>query len=218
MVSHMLGVNSGKYYIQIGAGAGDLDPRANFRDGFTEFVKSLSLASNDRVILVEPNPFNILSLQECWKDTENVEIFEIGICTKGAETGAQSLFYTRLDAPHFQVASFNPDHVLKHYPQLGLEELENVDVKTENLTAFLDSVTLGQKIELLALDIEGIDADVLLDTDFAAMNVIFVSFEHLHLGNKRPHVERHFARCGFKYVGAGVDHNGFDQLYQKILQ
>jgi hypothetical protein len=28
-----------KIYVQIGAGAGDQDPRANFRDGFTEFVK-----------------------------------------------------------------------------------------------------------------------------------------------------------------------------------
>lgn len=28
-------------YIQIGAGAGDLDSRANFRDGFTEYVKKL---------------------------------------------------------------------------------------------------------------------------------------------------------------------------------
>jgi hypothetical protein len=28
-------------YIQIGAGAGDLDSRANFRDGLTEYVKKL---------------------------------------------------------------------------------------------------------------------------------------------------------------------------------
>ena len=27
-------------FIQVGAGAGDLDTRANCRDGFTEFVKS----------------------------------------------------------------------------------------------------------------------------------------------------------------------------------
>ena len=28
-------------FIQIGAGAGDKDSRANYRDGFTEFVKKL---------------------------------------------------------------------------------------------------------------------------------------------------------------------------------
>lgn len=27
------------YFIQVGTGAGDLDPRANFRDGFTELIK-----------------------------------------------------------------------------------------------------------------------------------------------------------------------------------
>ena len=30
-------------FIQIGAGAGDLDKRANCRDGFTEFVKKLQM-------------------------------------------------------------------------------------------------------------------------------------------------------------------------------
>jgi len=28
-------------FVQLGAGVGDLDPRSQFRDGFTEFVKSL---------------------------------------------------------------------------------------------------------------------------------------------------------------------------------
>ena len=27
-------------FVHIGAGAGDLDPSSNFRDGFTEFVKN----------------------------------------------------------------------------------------------------------------------------------------------------------------------------------
>ena len=28
-------------FMQIGAGAGDLDKRSNYRDGFTEFIKKL---------------------------------------------------------------------------------------------------------------------------------------------------------------------------------
>jgi hypothetical protein len=28
-------------YIHMGAGAGDLDPKANFRCGFTEFIKKI---------------------------------------------------------------------------------------------------------------------------------------------------------------------------------
>jgi hypothetical protein len=41
-------------YIQIGAGAGDLDSRANFRDGFSEYVKKLDTKSISKIILVEP--------------------------------------------------------------------------------------------------------------------------------------------------------------------
>ena len=33
--------NGSGIFIQIGAGAGDLDKRANCRDGFTEFIKKL---------------------------------------------------------------------------------------------------------------------------------------------------------------------------------
>ena len=34
-------INGSGIFIQIGAGAGDLDTRANCRDGFTEFIKKL---------------------------------------------------------------------------------------------------------------------------------------------------------------------------------
>jgi hypothetical protein len=33
--------NGSGIFIQIGAGAGDLDQRANCRDGFSEFIKNL---------------------------------------------------------------------------------------------------------------------------------------------------------------------------------
>ena len=50
-------------FIQIGAGAGDLDKRANCRDGFTEFIKRLPRQFIKKIILVEPNPLNIPLLQ-----------------------------------------------------------------------------------------------------------------------------------------------------------
>ena len=58
----------GRIFIQVGAGAGDQDSRAEFRDGFTEAIKKLELSQTDRVILVEPNPLNIAALKKCWAD------------------------------------------------------------------------------------------------------------------------------------------------------
>jgi hypothetical protein len=37
-------------YIQIGSGAGDLDSRVNFRDGFSELIKKLDSSTIDRIL------------------------------------------------------------------------------------------------------------------------------------------------------------------------
>ena len=127
-----------------------------------------------------------------------------------------TFYYTDLDAPHFQVASFNPDHVLKHYRDLSISDLRTIEVGTIDLNTFIDNETQGRNIEVLCLDIEGLDAEVLLDTNFGKMNVNFVSFEHLHLGSDADAVAAHFEKSGYKKIGLGVDHNGYDHLYQKV--
>jgi len=67
--------NGSGIFIQIGAGAGDLDKGANCRDGFTEFIKSLPRDRIKKIILVEPNPLNISLLRECWKDYSEAIIY-----------------------------------------------------------------------------------------------------------------------------------------------
>ena len=52
-------------FIHIGAGAGDKDPKFNFRDGFTEYVKKYPITKKEREIyLVEANPKNIKKLRK----------------------------------------------------------------------------------------------------------------------------------------------------------
>jgi hypothetical protein len=60
-------------YIQLGAGVGDKDIATNYKDGFTGFVKNKKLNINDKIILVEANPFNINKLKECWFKFENLK-------------------------------------------------------------------------------------------------------------------------------------------------
>lgn len=207
--------NTPNYFIQIGAGAGDRDSRAHYRDGFSECIKKSRLGANSHIILVEPNPLNIDKLKECWDGFKNAKIFQLGIVPRAFSKHTLRFFYTELDAPHYQVASFNPQHVLKHYQHLKESDLKTLEIQTIDLKAFVDQVTKGNKIALLALDIEGIDAEIILDTDFASMNVCLLSFEHIHLGNKSEDVSNHLRNSGFEYVGTGVDHNGYDHLYRK---
>ncbi len=206
---------AGKVYVQVGAGAGDRDARANYRDGFCELVKALPPADVRKIVLVEPNPFNIPALTACWKDFPQASIFKLGIVPKAFSGKSLNFFFATEDGPHFQVASIDPSHVMKHYPHLSIGDLQVVPIATTDLAAFLRDAVGDDEIELLCLDIEGIDAEVLLDTDLSALNVRFISFEHLHLGAQTEAVQSHFEAAGFAKVGSGVDHNGFDWLYQK---
>lgn len=204
------------FFVQIGAGPGDLDSGARFRDGFTRVVKGLPLAALDTVLLVEPNPFNIDNLSKCWSNYGQAKIFELGVVPKEFSGETLDFFYTDLDAPHFNVASINPQHVLKHYKSLKQEDLRVLRIPTTDLTAFLETHTKGAQIGLLALDIEGIDAEILLETDFSKMNVRLISFERIHLGDNASAVSNHLRKCGFEYFGIGVDHNGLDDLYRRV--
>ena len=197
-------------FIQIGAGAGDLDKRANCRDGFTEFIKKLPREQIKKIILVEPNPMNIPLLKECWKDYPEATIYEIGIVPKSYAGNTIEFYYSPLDGPHFQVASIIKSHVQKHYGHNC--QLKSFVVPVKKLQDFINEVTTEQ-IQLLSLDIEGIDAEILLDIDFNQLKMKYLSFEHLHLGEKRGSVEKHLQDNNYKYLGLGVDYQGFDYLY-----
>ena len=206
---------AGTSYVQIGAGAGDQDSRAEFRDGFTEYVKQRSLGPMDRVILVEPNPRNMLALQRCWQAHGQAHIHQCGVVPRD-RVGQRLRFYsTPLDAPHYQVASFDPQHVLRHYPMLSLHDLEHQDIPVVDLASLLVLTTAGTVIDILGLDIEGLDADVILDTDFTGFDIRRISVEHLHLGDRRHDISRHLGQWGFRATGPGIDHNGYDTLFER---
>uniref|UniRef100_A0A6C0EZF5 Glycosyltransferase 2-like domain-containing protein n=1 Tax=viral metagenome TaxID=1070528 RepID=A0A6C0EZF5_9ZZZZ len=202
--------NGSGVFIQIGAGAGDLDERANCRDGFTELVKKLPRQSIKKIILVEPNPLNIPLLKECWKDYPESIIYEIGIVPKNYQDNTIDLYYCPLDAPHYQVASINKSHVQKHYGDNC--EIEKFIIPVKQLETFINEITT-EEIELLALDIEGIDAEILLDINFNNLKLKYLSFEHLHLGEYKENVLNHLKNNNYEFVGSGVDHNGYDYLY-----
>jgi len=205
--------NSSGIFVQIGAGAGDLDERANYRDGFTEFIKKLPREQIKQIILVEPNPLNIPLLKECWKDYPESVIYEIGIVPKNYHTDCIDFYYCPLDAPQYQVASINKAHVQKHYGDDC--DIEKFVIPTKNLEEFINETIMGQEIELLALDIEGIDAEIILDLNFDNIKLKYLSFEYIHLENETNDVFDHLKNNNFEYLGNVVDYNGFDYLYIK---
>ncbi len=206
--------SSKKFFIQVGAGAGDLDPLVNYRDGFTEHIKRADLPQTSRILLVEPNPLNIPSLRCCWAGYSNVEIHQLGIVPRSLAGQRLNFHFADCDAPHYQVGSFRPSHVLKHFTQISQNDLRSIDVETIDLNSFMKKCGHDGHIVLLALDIEGLDVEILLDTDFSAFKPSLVSFEHLHIGEHYQEVHEHLRGSGYEFVGTGIDHSGFDLLYE----
>jgi hypothetical protein len=207
--------NGSGIFIQVGAGAGDLDKRANCRDGFTEFIKSLPRDRIKKIILIEPNPLNIPLLRECWKDYSEVIVYEMGIVPKSYKNNIMDLYYCPKDEPHFQVASINISHVHKHYGNNC--EIKKFVVHVECLEDLISNICniSNEEIELLSLDIEGIDAEVMLDMDFNNIKVKHISFEYTHLGEYENSVINHLKNNNYTYLGKGCDYQGFDYLYVK---
>ena len=198
-------------FIQIGSGAGDLDSRSGYRDGFTEFVKKIPRERIKRIILVEPNPINIPFLRECWKDFPEAEIFELAIIPKLMNVSTIDLFYCPDDKPHYQVASINKNHVQKHYGENCA--LEKFIIKACPIDDFIQK-NIDTKIELLSLDIEGIDYEIIMEIDFNTFRVNFFSFEYIHIKDIDS-VYHKLHNAGFSFIGKGVDHNGYDYLFSR---
>jgi hypothetical protein len=203
--------NGSGIFIQIGAGAGDLDKAASCRDGFTEFIKKLPREHIKKIILVEPNPLNIPLLKECWKDYPESVIYEIGIVPKTYQNDTIDLYYCPLDGPHYQVASINKSHIQKHYGNNC--ELNKFIIPVKHIDNFINEITTEDDIELLALDIEGIDAEIILDINFDKIRLKYLSFEHIHLGDKEQSVINHLVYNNYEYLGLGVDYRGIDYLF-----
>lgn len=172
-------------FIQIGAGAGDQDPGARFRDGFAEFVKSLPVSHISEIHLVEPNPFNHLALNEAWRSYDQAKMWKLAIVPKRDVGKKLNLYYTPNDAPHYQVASIDPKHVLKHYKKQSINDLRTFEVETVSLEEFVEKSIGNRPIKIIGLDIEGLDYEVAIDTDFSEINAQFISMEYIHLGIRR---------------------------------
>ena len=119
-------------FFHIGGGAGDLDPAANFRDGFSEFVKSHK-SKNKNIFIIEANPSNINKLKKSWKKYRSVRIFNIAISSNNNKR--LKFFYSEKDAPHYQLFSSDINHIKRHFPE---SKIKTKFIKAITINNFLD--------------------------------------------------------------------------------
>ncbi len=197
------------YFVHLGAGAGDQDPRSNFRCGFTEFIKK-QYNDKSKVFVVEANLLNIEKLEFCYRNYKNINIHNIAISTKNLDK--LTFFYTKDDGPHFQVCSSDFDHVKQYYPN---SKIENFSVKSLTINKFFED-NLIHDIDYLSIDIEGLDYEVLMSIHFSKFNIKNISIEYLHLTKyQKKNLINFLTKSGYSYCGFGYDHNNFDYLFCK---
>ena len=200
----------------MGAGAGDLDSSANFRCGFTEFIKK-NYKKNDIIFAIEANKLNIKKLRKCWKKYPKTKILNLAITADSLDKNYKTLYYTDQDKPHYQVCSMNINHVKKHYPK---SLIKKISVRAITIKQFFEKYIKKKCVNFLSIDLEGIDYEIIMSINLKKNHIKNLSIEHLHLTKiQKFKLINHLNNSGYSYCGSGYDHNNFDYLFikKKIL-
>ena len=197
--------------VQIGANKGD--------DELAKYIKK-NYDKLDFALFVEANPLHIQDLKKCYEGYENVFIENIAIKPSTYEEDTLKLYYYEDDAPLYAVTSCVKSHIEKHYGHFNYSEDKLHQFEIPALT--IDDLFLKyniQELDWLLLDVEGIDAELLLDTDWSKYDIQRIEYEELHLGENKKPIENIFKELGYvksislhRYDDAWIKSNGENKM------
>ena len=196
--------------VQIGSGSANDDKF--YKDGFTNFVIK---NKKQKIIIIEANSIHLKKLNKFWKFKKQVKIFNIAIIPDNISLKKMTFFYSVKDKPNYQLFSSSKSFVKKHFPN---EKIKKKIVICSSISNFLKSQAID-KIDYLALDIEGMDYDVLINFDLNKFKIKNISFEHLHLNFwEKIKIVLKLIRCGYFFSGMGFDLRKSDWMFTKNYQ
>ncbi len=187
--------------VQIGSNRGS--------DSLTKYLEANGIML-DFGLFVEANALHIPALQKCYP---NYVVENIAIKPSNSDKQELTLYYHDRDGNHHEIASVNPDHVLRHIPNSMLCELKSFTVPCLSLEQLLDKHGIT-KLDWLLIDVEGLDADIALNFNWSKYDIKRIDIEHLHLGDKKDEVFDLFKRNGYS-VNAGLCERGYDTAFVK---
>jgi FkbM family methyltransferase len=187
--------------VQLGASKG--------YDHVTDLINNKEI---EFLYLVEANILNITPLEECYRNFKYIYIDNIAIVDK-KESSKIEFFYSTSDGHGgYQISSINRDHVFSYYPQL--ENLKSFEVDCYTLEEYLDNKNI-KELDYLFIDVETIDADIILNLNLDKYNIKNIQIEWLHLGNKENDVLNKFISNNY-IINNGIDKEGYDKMFTKI--
>jgi FkbM family methyltransferase len=171
--------------IQVGSNKGNDDLSKHLKENYNELEFGL---------FVEANPLHIGNLKNCYSQYENAIIENIAIKDPLHQDETLKLYYHQNDGPMYHVASCIKSHIEIYYSSEGIRHF---DIPCITLDDLFEKYNI-QELDWLLLDIEGIDSEILLTTEWDKYNIKKIEYEHLHLGNKKESIEKIFENLGYK--------------------
>lgn len=170
--------------VQIGSNKGD--------DNLSHYLKG-NYNELEFGLFVEANPLHIGNLKNCYSQYSNVIIENVAIKVPSYQENTLKLYYHENDGPMYHVASCEKSHIEMYYPSNGLRHFE---VPCISLDSLFEKYQI-KDLDWLLLDIEGIDAEILLTTDWSKYNIKRIEYEKIHLGKDKEYIEKIFNDLGY---------------------
>lgn len=169
--------------VQIGANKGS-DELANY---LKRHYKHLEFG-----LFVEANSLHIPELKKCYEEYENTFIENIAVKPPSCLDDTIELFYHTNDGPMYGVTSCKIEHIEKHIkmcPHLQEGEIKSFKIPCVTIDDLFEKYDI-KDLDWLLLDVEGIDAELLLSTDWSKYNIKKIEFESIHLGDDKLKIRR----------------------------
>ena len=141
---------------------------------------------NQKIILVEPVPYNILLLKENTKKYNNIRIETSAVSEKKE---IKKFYFVKSSAikklgKHWAsgIGSFNKQHILNHANKRFLVtdfDIEEVDIQYLTFLDLIEKYSI-LSIDLLQIDVEGAEFVILNSIDFEKISIKKIIFEFKH--------------------------------------
>jgi len=162
-------------------------------------------------LFVEPNLIFNDKIEKCYEKFENISIENIAIVPQNfTQENEIEIFYHTGD-PTLETTSCIKEHLIKHEQYYSDGEIKSFKVPCMTLTELFEKYSI-KNLDWLLLDIEGIDAEVILTFNWESYNIKRIEFEYIHLGIYTETIERKFYNMGYKKV---VSLHEFDWAFEK---
>ena len=141
---------------------------------------------NQNVLLVEPVPYNISLLKENTAKYNNINIETSAVSEKNE---IKKFYYVKPDAvkklgKHWAsgIGSFDKQHILNHKNKRFLvseTDIEQIDIQYLTFSNLIEKYSISS-IDLLQIDVEGVEFEILNSIDFEKIEIKKIIFEFKH--------------------------------------